>query len=271
VVVAATLWGTTGTSRELGPDSSSALSVGAVRVVIGGAVLAAASARRGFRFRVVEWQIAPVLVAIAAQAAYQPLLFGGVERAGISVGTVVGIGTAPIAGGLLGRLVRHERLGPIWYAATAIGITGAALLARGGDDEAGDDVALGLLLAIGAGVAYAVYLAATRRLLFSGAGIVLAPVALLSDLGWLAEGGGALVALWLGIVTVGVAYPLLSRGLEIVGIGPTATLTLAEPATAATLGIVVLDERLTSAGWGGLVLVLGAIALEARATAAKRR
>jgi len=275
VVTAAALWGTTGTSRELGPDSSTATSVGAVRLVVGGAVLAVAAARRGFRFRRRDWPVVPVLVAVAAQAAYQPLLFGGVERAGVAVGTVVGIGSAPIAGGLLGRIVRHERLGATWFAATFLGICGAALLALSADTDAGSDVAAGLLLAVGAGSAYAVYLAASRDLLdrhaaddvvtvvFVGAGLVLLPVALSTDLGWLADPGGPMLALWLGVVTVGVAYPLLTRGLAVVGVGATATLTLAEPAVAATLGIVVLDERLTAAGWVGLALVFVGVVLEA--------
>jgi len=279
VVGAAALWGTTGTSRELGPDSSTATSVGAVRLVVGGAVLAAVAARRGLRFRPREWAALPLLLAIGAQAAYQPLLFGGVERAGVAVGTVVGIGSAPIAGGLLGRVLRGERLGPAWFGATALGLTGAVLLARSADsDGGGDDIALGLVLDVGAGMAYAVYLAASRTLLdrhspddvtavvFAGAGLVLLPVAAASDLGWLTDDGGWLLALWLGVVTVGIAYPLLARGLAIVGVGATATLTLAEPATAATLGIVVLDERLTAGGWIGLALVLVGVVIEAVAS-----
>jgi DME family drug/metabolite transporter len=66
-----------------------------------------------------------------------------------------------------------------------------------------------------------------------------------------------------------VAYPLMARGLQAVGVGATATLTLAEPATAAVLGLVVLDERLTAAGWAGLALVAGGVVVEA--TGAARR
>lgn len=216
--------------------------------------------------------MAPLAAAVAAMAAYQPLFFAGIDRAGVAVGTVVGIGTSPIAGGLLGRFVRDERLGRRWWSATALGLLGAGLLATG--DSGGDDVALGLVLACGAGVAYAVYVAASARLLddhdptdvaaavLGLAGVVLLPVAVAVDPGWLAGGGGLALAAWLGVVTVAVAYPLLARGLDVVGVGATATLTLAEPATAAVLGLAVLGEDLPAAGWLGLVVLLAGLLVQ---------
>lgn len=278
VVAAATLWGTTGTSRALGPDSASPTSVGAMRLVLGGGILLVAARARGVRLRPASWPRGPLAIAIAAMAAYQPLFFGGVSRAGVAVGTVVGIGSAPIFGGVLGRVLRHERLGGHWVVATALGIVGAALLAVAGDDGSGEDgdrLVLGLVLAIGAGLAYAIYVAASARLLdekppgevaaivLGGGGLLLAPVLLATDLGWLADPGGPALALWLGVVTVALSYPMLARGLAQVGVGPTATLTLAEPATAAVLGLVVLDEELSGIGWVGLALVAAGVVVEA--------
>ena len=43
--------------------------------------------------------------------------------------------------------------------------------------------------------------------------------------------------------------------------GHIATLTLAEPVVATMLGVVVLEERLTSTGWVGCLLVILALAL----------
>ena len=272
VVAAATLWGTTGTARELGPDAASPLAVGAVRVALGGGILLVLAARRGLRLG--GWAPLPVGIAIAAMAAYQPLFFGGVSRAGVAVGTVVGIGTSPIAGGVLGRVIRHERLGRHWVIATLLGISGAVLLGAGGGEGSGSVV--GLVLAVGAGVSYAVYIAASARLLddehppddvaavaLGGAGIVLLPVALVAGTSWLTTAEGVATAAWLGVVTVAIAYPLLATGLAVVGVAATATLTLAEPATAAILGIVVLGERLTPTGWVGLGLVVAGVAVEA--------
>jgi DME family drug/metabolite transporter len=271
VVAAATAWGTTGTSRALGPDEASPVAVGAVRVALGGGILLALALRRGLRLR--GWAPVPTTIAVAAIAAYQPLFFAGVSKAGVAIGTVVGIGTSPIAGGILGRVVRKEPLGPHWVVATALGIAGAVLLGSSGD--AGDDVALGLLLAVGAGVAYAVYVAASAALLddhpasevaavaLGGAGAVLLPVAALSGVGWVVAADGLAMAVWLGVVTVALAYPLLARGLGGVGVAAAATLTLAEPATAAVLGLVLLDESISGRGWVGLALVAAGVAVEA--------
>jgi DME family drug/metabolite transporter len=79
------------------------------------------------------------------------------------------------------------------------------------------------------------------------------------------EPGGAGLVVWLAVVTVALAYPLLARGLAEVGVGATATLTLAEPATAALLGLLVLGERLPLGGWAGLGLVAAGVGVEASA------
>jgi DME family drug/metabolite transporter len=54
-----------------------------------------------------------------------------------------------------------------------------------------------------------------------------------------------LVVLHLGCVTMALAFGLFARGLKTVSAAMAVTLTLAEPLTASTLGIVVLGERLT--------------------------
>src|SRR5947207_1981376 len=93
VLVAAVLFGTTGTAQALGPAGLSPLTVGAARVVIGGAVLgmlALALPRPATRI-----SPALVLVAGAAVATYQLTFFEAVHRAGVAVGAVIAIGCGP--------------------------------------------------------------------------------------------------------------------------------------------------------------------------------
>jgi DME family drug/metabolite transporter len=94
--------------------------------------------------------------------------------------------------------------------------------------------------------------------------VLLAPVLLVTGAGWLATPGGLALALFLGVVPTAVAYVLFARGLRGLTASETATLTLAEPVTAAVLGVGVLGERVTGAGALGAALVLGGLVLLAR-------
>ncbi|MFN2190465.1 MAG: EamA family transporter, partial [Candidatus Promineifilaceae bacterium] len=60
-------------------------------------------------------------------------------------------------------------------------------------------------------------------------------------------------------VTVALAYILFGRGLAAVSVSTTMTLTLAEPLTAAMLGIIVLGEELSPAATIGAVLILAGL------------
>jgi DME family drug/metabolite transporter len=213
-----------------------------------------------------RWPVLATLGAAAAMAAYQPFFFGAVTRTGVAVGTVVGIGSAPVLAGALGVLGRGERPGGRWVLATLLALTGTVLLLGIGDPADVDPVGVGL--AVGAGASYAVYILATKFLLDAGvpsnaavvvtfalAGVLLVPVAVVSDPGDLASVGGVVMIAHLGLLTVAVAYLLFARGLAGVDVGTAGTLSLAEPATAATLGVLVLGERPGPATVAGLVLI----------------
>ena len=95
----------------------------------------------------------------------------------------------------------------------------------------------------------------------------------LGDVAWLATGGGLAMAVFLGAVPTALAYVLFARGLSSLTPGETATLTLAEPLTAAGLGIVALGERpgAVAAAGAGLVLAgLLALAVPGRRGARRR-
>jgi len=272
VVAGAMLWGTTGTARALADVDADPAAVGAVRLAVGAACLLAVTRWKGWLPGPpgVGWPRSAVIGAGVAQAVYGPAFFAGVERAGVAIGTVVGIGSAPVLGGLLGWIWRRERPDRRWYVATALALIGIAVLASG---AGGDDVDLvGLAMAATAGGAYAVFVACSKDLLdhhhpaavmavtFSLAAVLLLPAALLGG-GSLLSLRGTALALHLGVVTVGLAYLLFARGLSGLGVGTTATLTLAEPATAATLGILVLGERLTLPAAGGVALIAAGLAV----------
>ena len=273
VVLAAALWGSTGTAQAKGPRGVDALAVGGTRIAVGALGLLAVTAARGQLRRLRAVPRSAWIVGSLGVAAYQLCFFAAVRRAGVAVGTVVGIGSAPVFAGVLGAWRRGEPIRRRWVSATGLALAGGALLvlagARGGHPVA----PVGVVLALGAGASYAVYALASKQALehappaaamtavFGGGAVLLAPLALTRPLGWIGTVRGGAMVLHLGLVTVTVAYLLYAAGLRHVALGTSATLSLAEPATATVLATVVLGERLGAAQWGGLALVGGGLAL----------
>jgi PPOX class probable F420-dependent enzyme len=100
---------------------------------------------------------------------------------------------------------------------------------------------------------------------FGWAALALIPVAAVAGVGPLVSPGGALTVAHLGLATVALAYVLFGRGLRGVGVAAAGTLTLAEPATAAVLGVLVVGERFGGTTLAGVGLVAaGLVALVGR-------
>lgn len=277
VIGAAALFGTTGTAQALGPSSATALGVGAVRLAIGALALSAVAAwlrpAAGRRWR----SHAPALaLGGLAVAAYQLCWFAGLRRTGVALGTIVGIGSGPVFAGLIHLLRGEGRPSRAWVAGTALTVSGAAVLATRGAGGVSAD-ASGLALVLGAGLAYATYAQAAKHAIEGGldslgamaaifgvGAALLAPLLALEPLGWIVTGRGAAMALHLGLLTVTAAYWLYGWGLGRLGVPTVVTLTLAEPLTAAVLGVVFLGERMGPAGWLGAAAVAGGLAAAGR-------
>ncbi|HET6923089.1 MAG TPA: DMT family transporter [Anaeromyxobacteraceae bacterium] len=272
VLAAAALFGTTGTAQALGPPGATALGVGAVRLVGGALVLAAVAwVRRPPRGR---WRRhAPALaVGGLAVAAYQVALFAGLRRTGVALGTIVGIGSGPVFAGLIHLALRRGGLSRSWTAGTGLTVTGVALLAAPGSRGASADP-VGLACMLAAGLSYAVYAQAAKHAIDQGldesgamagvfgvGAVALAPLLALEPLGWLLTARGTAMALHLGALTIGLAYTLYGRALRRLPVPTVVTLTLAEPLTAAVLGVALLGERLGPLGWlGAAVLAAGLV------------
>jgi DME family drug/metabolite transporter len=82
-----------------------------------------------------------------------------------------------------------------------------------------------------------------------------------ADVRKLATPGGLGLAVYLGAIPTALAYVLFSRGLRGLTSGETATLVLAEPLTAAALGVVALGEQPSVAAGAGAALVLAGLAI----------
>lgn len=281
ILAAAGLWGTTGTVRSYVHASSSA--VGAARLLVGGAVLFAVAVRSGgLRPLLARGRRTWLLLALgsALTAVYQVAFFGSVSRTGVATGTVVTIGSGPVFAGVLSWLLGMGAPSRRWLLSTAGAVAGCTALTVGGQAAGVEPVGVALALLSGFGYASYATLAsimitrgddsrAVLGMLFAGAGVLLLPVLLVPGAGWVLTGQGALATLYLGVITTGVGYLLYGRGLRTTPVAVATTLTLAEPAVAAVLGLCVLHERLGTAALCGLALL--AVSLLILTLPARRR
>ena len=282
VVLAAVLFGTSGTARELGPDSASSLSVGAARITIGSMVLWAvvvANRRReplpsSASLRSLRWLLA---IGGLGVAVYTPLFFVGVDRAGVAIGTVVAISSGPFFAAGLDWVFRRVRPTAGWLRGAVVTVVGAAVLIVSVDSGGSGVDLLGVTAALAAGFGYATYsvtskatmergLASTVALAVPftiGVAVVLA-LSVGESASWLTTWAGLVMALYLGVVATGLAYVLFGYGLRRLTSATAVTLVLAEPLTAALLAVVVLDESIPVTGWLGVAAVIGGLVLVGR-------
>ncbi|MDF2991531.1 MAG: permease of the drug/metabolite transporter superfamily [Microbacterium sp.] len=277
ILAAALCFSTTGTAQALAGVDASPLAVGAARIVVGGGILGLLALARRERTPTPTGsrRSTGALIAVGAVGvlAYQPLFFLGTRENGVAIGTVVALGSAPIATGIVDA-VRSRRLpSGRWMLATAIALVGVVLVSG----VTGGAVTLtpgGLLASAGAGMSYALYTVCGKALIergwnstrvmgtvFGVAAVASLPVLLIAGASWLSAPNGLALALWLGLVTTAVAYLLFGWGLARLTAVTVSTLTLAEPLAATLLGLFVLHEQLTTVSAIGLALIAVGLAV----------
>jgi drug/metabolite transporter, DME family len=287
ILAAAALWGTTGTASTLAPARTPPAAVGAAGLAAGGLMLLLAS-RGGHKMlaactRAQRWLLGLGALAVAG---YPVTFYPAVARTGVAVATVIALGSAPVFAGLLAWATGQGRPGARWAAATAAAVLGcgALVLAPALTGHGGPADGMGILLAGLAGLCYAGYALIGRALvaaghpaapvlgvMFGAAGLAMLPVLLASGTGWLGSWRGAAVALHLAACTTFLAYRLFGRGLRSTQAQLATTLTLAEPAVATLLGVVLLGERLPVLSWCGLAVLAAGLACLAAGPLGRRR
>ena len=271
VLMAATLWGTTGTAAAFAPEVP-AMAIGAAAMGGGGllqalmAVRPMAKHRQGLRR---HWLL--LLIGALAVAVYPLAFYGSMRLAGITVGTVVTIGSAPLLSALIEYLFDRQRLSLRWLAGAVLGVVGMALLAAAESHGAtgGEAVGSGILLGLLAGLTYALYSWTARCLMlngvaakaamgatFGGGALFLLPVLLFTGVPLLASGTNLAIGLYMALVPMFIGYLCFGYGLARIAASTAITLTLFEPVVAAALAVIIVGERLPLQGWLGIVLIL---------------
>lgn len=289
VLAASVLWGTTGTAATFAPHVGP-LAIGAVAMGLGGLLQALVAAPRIARHASrLRGQRGTVLLGAASVAVYPLAFYSSMHLAGVAVGTVVSLGTAPLASAVIERVVDGRRLTRRWTTAAALGLLGTALLCVAEAAHAGDGTGrvstavtlLGVSLGLVAAATYALYSWAAHRLItrripsraamgavFGLGGLLLLPVLLVTGAPLVSSWSNAAVGAYMAVVPMFTGYVLFGWGLAHVPASTATTLSLLEPAVAAVLAVLVVGERLPGAGWAGVALVVACLAV---LTAAPRR
>jgi len=202
--------------------------------------------------------------------------FSAVASTGVATGTVVALGTAPVVTGLCAAAVFGERLTRWWVAATGLAVFGCVVLVTADSQGAVQVSPAGVALAAAAGTCYGVYTIAAKALLNQGVpataamavtlslgAVLLAPVLLVRGAELTGLRPLAMLA-WLGLVATAGTYLLFARGLTRLPAATVATLNLAEPLIATTLGVLLLGERPGARAAVGALSLLTGLVLTAR-------
>ncbi|MEV7630833.1 EamA family transporter [Microbacterium sp. NPDC089318] len=270
ITVTSLLWGTTGTAATF--STAGPLAIGAAALGVGG-LLQAAVAVPALRVQrsSLRQERGTVAVGALAVAVYPLAFYSSMHLAGVAVGSVISLASAPLFAGLLERVIDRRPLSRRWLLATLLGVVGSVLLCisrLGSGPQAGTDAIVGSVLGFVAAAAYATYSWASRRLMESG---IDRSAAMGSVFGWggallmpvLAITGAPLVSSWqdfavgayMALVPMFLGYLLFGYGLTRVSSSTATTITLTEPAIATLLAVLIVGERLDVVGWTGIAVI----------------
>lgn len=276
VLIAATIWGTTGTAATFAPDVSP-LAIGSAAMGIGGFMQAILAANRiaALRSRIFhQWKL--LLPGALAIGVYPLAFYSSMKFAGVAVGTVVSIGFAPLVSALLEWLFEGKRLTKRWVTGAMTGIAGAIMLCLAKahpEPQAAATITnseiLGICMGLVAAATYALYSYTARRLMQNGitsraamgtlfglGGIFLFPVLMYTGAPFLQSWSNAAVGVYMASVPMFLGYILFGYGLARIPASTATTLTLFEPAVATVLAVIIVGEKLPVMAWNGIGLIV---------------
>ena len=251
----------------------STFAIGSFTMGVGGIILAALTwpaVRKAVAIPEARWW---VLLGGIGVVVYPLAFYAGMRDAGVAVGNTVALGSGPLFAGVIEWLATKRKPTQRWF--LALGIAGLGLafvgVARGGTSEVGLN---GVLLALIAGMAYALYSVAGSRVIAAGASfrgsmgavfgsgalpllvvLVLTGGPLVSDFDNLVRGA------YLALGPLVLAYLLFGYALTRASASLVTLVTLLEPVFATILAVLMLGEVLPPIGWVGIGLLVSGVAV----------
>ena len=268
------LAGTAGTVAAIYAINTPSPVIGFVRLFIGAITLLILAPFLGGKLSQLPRLITRpgVWIMAASSASYQVFFFASVDRTGVATAALITVGCIPVSAGIVGWIFLRERPSKFWYVSTAIAISGLVIASLG---ELQTNDATGIIFAVIAGSGIGAYINAAKIEVRAGGHSTQLPgmAFLLGSIGlffvvrsdllqveWTTQ--TILLAVYLGAVTMGIANGIQMLGLRGISPGVASTMMLADPVTAAVLGVVILGEAVTLNGTVGLILVVIGLAMQ---------
>ena len=280
VVIASILWGTTGTVSAFTPDVSP-LATGAFAMGVGG-VLLVINARKNIINDKVKLISQPKVLLIGAicVAIYPLAFYSSMRLAGVAIGTVISIASAPFFTVIMERLISNKRINKKWVVSFLFGAIGVSLLTIGKTrnidlDLVANSQKWGILLGLVAGLTYATYSWSARQLIetevdsksamasmFGLSAIVLLPSLLFTGDNLFLDAKHITAALYMAIAPMFIGYLLFGQALKVIEASQATLITLLEPIVATILAVIVVGEIFSPIGWLGMFLMIICLLLQ---------
>ncbi|EKT63534.1 DMT family transporter [Providencia burhodogranariea] len=273
VFVAAVLWGTTGTAATFAPELGP-LAIGAVAMGIGGllqALIAIKKIKNDWKIISANWNY--LVIGALAVVIYPLAFYASMHLAGVAVGTVISIGSAPLFSAIIELKLDKQPLSRQWGIGALAGIIGMVLLSiaesTSNHQSGGEYALIGIILGILAGITYALYSWSARKLMQQGVnskaamgvtfgvgGALLIPVLIMTGAPLLDSWTNAGVGIYMALVPMFIGYVCYGIGLARIKASTAITITLIEPVIAALLAVTLIGEQLLVMGWVGIGLII---------------
>ena len=267
VILAATLWGTTGTIQALIPEYKEPLVVGAIRLYLAAIYLFLISIFFDKNLFSAIFKF-PVLIAFSGlfMMLYNMTFFAAVLISGVGVGTAITIGSAPIWAILFEFIILKSTHGFNKLIGAILAVTGICVLMLFDDNT--DWSNLGAFLALLSGLSYALYSLSTSRIVkklshhntaawtFLIAAFFSTPVFIYFPSSWVFAHDAIYHLIFLGMFATGIAYSFFTFGLKYLTSSTAVMLSLVEPIIAVILAIIILGEFFSMSQYLAIMVII---------------
>lgn len=281
VLIASILWGTTGTAASYAPNLSP-LAIGAIAMG-GGGLLQALLAHKKILDHLpqIKFYYPLLLIGMISVAIYPLAFYSSMRMAGITIGTVVSIGSAPLFTALLEKFFDKKALSLKWFISFIFGVIGVLLLSVGETHSHGstqsistDQKTIGIILGLIAALTYSLYSWAAKKmidrgvdskasmgLIFGFGALILLPTLFFTGSNLFDESVNLYVVAYMMLIPMFLGYLLFGYALKTISASTGTTLTLFEPLVAALFAVLLVGEQLAPIGWVGMVLIFVCLAV----------